>query len=486
MLVVLAACAPSAPPRTVERVALLSLDNLSGDDTLGWMAEAVPSMVSAQLTGAGKILPFRVDSSREAAVVAATQMVHGYFDRRGGKLHFEFSVEDADTHAMKPLAVEGDALHAADAIARAVDASARPFSTANAQAVEAWGRRNFEQAVQLDPDFGTAWLDLVQARVADKAAAAELAGRALTRTTLRSGLERAQIALLDSQLRDDAGPASKARAELVRLVPHDTPLLRRFADEETTARNFAQAVQFYQALLPLEPDDPTVGNLLGYARFFGGDLAGARKSFEAYGRFPGQAANALDSEGEVLFMAGQFGGAEQKFQGAHAANPAMLGGGDLQKAAFAHWLGGDLTGADKIFEEYMRFRSQGIQSIEPWRLAGWEFATGREASAAARLKQVTGPAAAMAQAQLQVLGNRAAVVAKLTEDLAGLERAYRNTPPSADGMVRVLYAKALLKAGRKVEAEKLAALWPLPESGEVSLQPLLYPMYLELRKGLAK
>lgn len=443
-------------------------------------------MASAQLTGVGKVLPFRVDSSREAAVVAATQMVHGYFDRRGGKLHFEFSVEDAEAHSIRPLAVDGNAILAADSLARLLDASAKPFSSANAQAVEAWGRRNFEQAVQLDPDFGAAWRDLVQSKAADKAVASESAGRALARTKLRSPLERAQIALLDGQLRGDGGAASKARAELVRLVPGDAALMRRFAEEETAARNFAQAAKFYQSLMPLEPGDPSVANLLGYAQFFAGDLVGARKSFEAYGRLPGQAANALDSEGEVLFMAGQFAEAEQKFLGAHAANPAMLGGADLQKAAYAHWLGGDLAGADKLFEQYMKYKSQSVESVEPWRSAVWDYATGREANAAERLRQVTGPAAAMAQAQLQVLSKRAEVVAKLTGDLPGLERAYRGTAPSADGMVRVLYATALLKAGRKAEAERLAVLWPLPDSGEAALQPLLYPLYLELKKDLAK
>lgn len=467
-------------------MAFLSLDNLSGDDALTWMAEAVPNMAAAQLAGVGKILPLRADSSREAAAGAATQMVHGYFDRRGGKLHFEFSVEDADTHAMRPIALDGDALQASDAVAKALDSAARPFSTANPRAAEAWGRRDFERAVQMDPDFGAAWRDLVQSRMADPKAAVETAGLALARAGLRSPLERAQIAVLDAQIRGDAGAASKTRAELVRLVPNDATLVRKFADEETTARNFGQSAQFYAALRRLEPGDPTVGNLLGYAQFFGGDLAVARRTLQEYGQLPGQAANALDSEGEVLFMAGQFGEAEQLFLKAHAANPSMLGGGDLQKAAYAHWLGGDLAGADKVFEQYLQYRSQNAEVLELWRRAGWEFATGREASARERLQQVAGPAAAMAQAQLQVLGNREAVVSKLTGDLPGLERAYRNTPPSADGMVRVLYAKALLKAGRKTEAGKLAVWWPLPESGEASLQPLLYPLYLELKEDLAK
>jgi hypothetical protein len=53
-------------------------------------------------------------------------------------------------------------------------------------------------------------------------------------------------------------------------------------------------------------------------------------------------------------------------------------------------------------------------------------------------------------------------------------------------VVRVFYARGLLKAGRKAEAEKLLELWPLPDSGEASLQPLLFPLYLELKKELGK
>jgi tetratricopeptide (TPR) repeat protein len=470
----------------VERVAFLSIDNLSGDESLSWMSLAVPSIASAQLAGVGRILPLRADTSRDAAAVGATQLVHGYFDRRKGALHFEFSIEDAVSHAMRAVPTEGDALHAAAAIASAVDSGAKPFSTANAEAAQAWGKQAFERAIQLDPDFGTAWRDLIQSRAAKPAEAAELAGKALARQGLRSSMERAQIALLSGQLAGDPSAIGKASAELVRLMPNDGEPLRRVAELETNARNFSHAVELYQTYLRLEPDDALALNLLGYVQFYAGDLAGARKSFEEYGRRPGQAPNALDSQGEILFMAGQFGEAERYFLRAHEVNPAMLDGADLQKAAYAHWLGGDLKGADAIFEKYLQYRTDHADQTVTWRRAGWEFATGRVSEAKDHLKGVVGPTAQMARGQLQVFDNSAKVIESLTKDLAALEQSYRRTPPSADGLVRVLYARGLWQAGKKTEAQRLAAWWPLPESGDASLQPLLYPMYLELKKELAK
>jgi hypothetical protein len=92
----------------------------------------------------------------------------------------------------------------------------------------------------------------------------------------------------------------------------------------------------------------------------------------------------------------------------------------------------------------------------------------------------------MAQAQLQVFANRDKVIQGLTKDLTALGQKYARTAPASDGAVRVLYAKGLLDAGRKTDAEKLMALWPLPESGDPALQPLIYPLYLELKKALGK
>jgi hypothetical protein len=86
----------------------------------------------------------------------------------------------------------------------------------------------------------------------------------------------------------------------------------------------------------------------------------------------------------------------------------------------------------------------------------------------------------LAQRQLQVWQNLEAV----PSDLANLEKVYRRSNPSSDGLVRTLYAEALVRTGRKDEARSLVKLWPLPEQSDSVLQSLMYPTFLELRKTL--
>jgi len=65
-----------------------------------------------------------------------------------------------------------------------------------------------------------------------------------------------------------------------------------------------------------------------------------------------------------------------------------------------------------------------------------------------------------------------------------LRQTYERTPPATDGLVRTLYASALLQAGQKDEARKLVERWPLPEGSDSFFQAIMYPRFLELRKAL--
>jgi hypothetical protein len=94
---------------------------------------------------------------------------------------------------------------------------------------------------------------------------------------------------------------------------------------------------------------------------------------------------------------------------------------------------------------------------------------------------VTGPAAGVAGAQLALWKDPS----KLPQDPAALKQAYDRTPPTADGLPRVLYAAALMHAGQKDEARKLIALWPLPGAEtDPLLQSFVFPKYLELKQEL--
>ena len=477
----------------MERVAFLPFENLSGDAALDWISTAGPTIVVDQLLGTptGAVpatVPVRAGALRDAYASGATQLVHGYFEKRGkgsqDALHFEFVVEDAQTHkALQTLADDGDALPSLDRLAKEIDVGAHAFSSSNSQAVAAWARGEFESAVSLDPDFGAAWLSWARARAAtgDTQQATEIVARALGRSSLKSPVDRAQLDLLSAGLRKDEPAQQRALAALARLMPHDSTLLRQLAAQETNARHFSESAQFYQAVLKEDPDDSDSWNLLGYAQAFAGDPESARKSFERYGSNPAHAANALDSQGEGWFLNGKFVDAEKAFLEAHAKSPAMLGGGDLLKAAYARWLQGDLAGADQQFSQYLAFRSQQKDPVIPWRQAAWEYSTGRSSAAIARLSSVTGPAAGIAQQQLAIWRDPS----KLPRDLEALKRAYERTPPALDGITRVLFAGALADAGQKDEARKLLVLWPLPGAeGDPLLQSFLFPKYLELKREL--
>jgi Flp pilus assembly protein TadD len=482
-LALLAASCTRSSRGPAQRIALLPFDNLTANPALDWIASAAPAIVAEQLTGAAAVFPLRAQTLGEAYAARATRFVHGYFDRRGGALHFELTIEDASGHKMVlNTAMSADVLPAMNTFARTVDPTARSFSTSNPEAVAAWGQGDYQRAVALDPNFSGAWLNWVQARMGagDTEGALKIAGDALARLAQGSSpIDRAQLELLGATLRRDEHAREQELVTLASLLPNDPSIARTLADLEMNARRFPQAVKIYQELLRLDPHDISTPNQLGYAEAFAGDLDAARKSFEQYGREPGQEANSLDSLGEAMFLHGRFVEAEKYFLQAHAKD--KTDGHDLLKAAYARWLQGDLPKADALFAQYRAFRTQLNDPLLFWREAVWEYSTGRSASAVARLESASGQGADLAKAQLLVWRDPS----RVPHDAAALKQIYDRTSPPSDGLIRTLYAAALIEAGQKEEARKLVELWPLPEAvGDDLLRGFLYPKFLENRDSL--
>ncbi len=479
-LLALAACS-RAPQRTVERIAILPFDNLTGEAALDWVSAAGPAMLVEELAGSSRILAVRVNTVGVADLGGATQLLHCTYTQRGGALEISYALEDAERHRMVSTgSASGAALFAVSMLARTLDAGATPFSTPNAEAAAAWGRGEFERAVTLDPDFGAAWGSwIVQVQQSGKPDGAEaIAERALARASLRTPLNRAQIQLSSALLRKDETARIAALTELSRLTPRDSGTLLALAEIEQRQRRFPAAEEFYRRALAIDPDNGGALNGLGYAQGESGDLDGAKKTLEQYGQKPEQAVNALDSLGEVHFMNGRFAEAYNYFTRATMRQADFLGGAPLLKAAYAHWLAGNLAGADALMQKYLANQND-IQIV--WKQATWLYATGRRDQALAMLdKAPANQAAAMARQRSVWRGE-----VHPPEDLEQLKRIYESTNPAADGLPRTLYAAALAKAGKTDEARALLKMWPLPESAaDPMLQSLLYPRFLELRKTL--
>ena len=483
LLLVLAACAPT-PRRNVDRLALLPFENLTGDASLDWIASAAPSIVAAEITGAANILPIRVETVRDAYLNRATRLVHGYFTRRGASLHFQTEIEDPARHKMVAAeAVDGTVLFAMNDVARRLAPGARPFSTANQDAVAAWGHGDFERAVTIDPDFGTAWGYWAQqlGGSGKQVEAVAVAARALARPSLRSPLERARLELLSATIEKDVAKQNAALAALVGMSPNDVSLLSALAETETLARRFSAAAGLYRKILEIDPGNAVALNSLGYAEANAGHLDAATKALEQYGKSLDQSTNSLDSLGEVHFMNGRFAEAERYFQQAYRRDPRFLAGATLMKAAYAHWLGGDLAGADAIFNRYREDRMNQKDASAVWREATWLYATGRREQAISKLMEAPADQSQLVQRQLAVWRGEV----QATKDLPTLKKLYDGSVPPNDGEFRTFYAAALAAAGKKGEASTLLARWPLPDlGGDPLFQSLVYPEFMELRREL--
>src|SRR5579871_2428398 len=237
----LAACWRSTA-NAPQRVAILAVDNLSGDPSLDWIAAAAPKILASQLAGANAAVA--AASSSDAYAAGATRFVHGYFDRRAGAaapLHFEFQIEDAATHRMNDaLTVSGDAIPTLDTLAHRLDPAAHPFSSSNPQAIEAFGRGEYERAVELDPDFSAAWLAWAQSiAAAAPVKAADITTRALAHPGLRGASDRTRLELLAASLTHD--PEAELRALEGLSSPTDPNSARALAEAAMNAREFARA-----------------------------------------------------------------------------------------------------------------------------------------------------------------------------------------------------------------------------------------------------
>jgi tetratricopeptide (TPR) repeat protein len=536
------------PATLVERLAVMPLENLSSDPQWNWYSRASSAVVEYDLAGAKNIFAKTTDSLSAAQAMQASRVLEGYFFERNGRIGIRATVEDLrNTKAVEHFEIEGPVaggfLPLTNELARRLSSGARRFGTSNenafrfyGEALEASGAEATERALQsamdADPGFAVSYLD--QARLLAATGARDRALQVIQageRGKQLDSIERAGLQYVAAAASGDANARIQALEMLANVTPANANLFADLGEAQFERRNFQAAVRNYQAATLLNPDDPRTWNALGYALAWTGNLNGARQAIQEYGKLTPEGANALDSLGEVSFYLGDFQSAAKYFQQAAQRNPA-----ELLKAAEARLMTGDLREADELFAKHLGPNVRGGGAGVDYRMAQWEYLTGRPKAGMTRMEKVaqepSGDLQALALSQLSIwkleTGDRSAAIdlanqavahaqapqarelGELSRSIAGgsavrsgsglvdayallfaqkyrealplLQAAYEATNPSADGQIRVLLAWARVETGGFAEAGKLLEICPLPlSSGEPMLASLIFPRYFALR-----
>jgi len=484
-------------------MAVLLFENLTADPSLNWMERGISEMLADQFSASPRLHVLPAVEHSNAARAGAHRVVSGYFSAVEKRLRLSAWVQRGASGKIQRMAsAEGPLsegiLPLIDGVARQLDSAVQPLPTRNEQALRLYvtGReardpesaaQNFARAVELDPGVGpayVAWAQLAAAR-ADRQNGQrilELARPVLPR--LRE-IDRARLDLAEALLDNNTPGRTKALETLSRLTPADAGLLRTLGDLELNERRYPAAIDFYRRAASVEPENPAVLNMLGYAHALAGNLDGAVDALREYERLEPAEANPLDSLGDVHFRVGRFADAEQFYRQAYTKNPRGAGLASLAKAAQARLMTGDIPGADAIYGDYLKALESAKDPLVELRRAHWLYLSGRKQAAVQRLQKLARRAThpeirarvnahlavwrlergdrARARAYVEAGGpsNLTALLRFLTEPPAPASelavRAERTfTEPSQERMKQFALGYALLLAG---EFDRATPLW---------------------------
>jgi Flp pilus assembly protein TadD len=405
------------------KLAILRFENLSGDPSLDWVGRALSEVIGSELSGVpnlrvvssanlhaiDRVLGARaisapgISSERSQAVAAgAAQLGYGDYTVRNGKLEVQLTIEDArGIKATKLITVSGpaaDVLGAGTAIARQISPSAVPYGTRNPAALESYMKAlettdptvrevGLGVAVAADPNFVAPYRLLadVKTQRQDLAGAVATLDQALARGNGIPELERANLEFQSAELKGNSEARQTALAKLVKLDSGNADLWSALAVSLMNRHEYRQALQAFQKASELEPQDPTVLNLTGYAAAQAGDIDAAMGALRRYATLRPNDPNALDSSGDANLITGRFDEAEKYYLQSAKLDPNFNNNGPLLKAAITRLLAGDPSGANNLAERYFAARAEANDPILDYRRAQWMWLSGRRKAAAQQM-----------------------------------------------------------------------------------------------------
>jgi tetratricopeptide (TPR) repeat protein len=410
----------------VERIAIVRFENLGADASSDWMGRAFSDIIASELgdtpgiyaipavrvhtieTGMGgrPVTAPGISAERTAALAAgATKIVFGQYAIRGGTLEARMTVEDELTGKMTVLnavsAPPADIVSAASELARQISARLTPYGTRNPLVVEAHVKAfehldspdmadELEKAIAADRNFGPSYRQLAQLRIQHQ----DIAG---AEDTLKQGLalgnaipasERALMQLQDATLRNDSNLRLQALTSLAAADPYNADAWQQLGAAGMAVHRYAQAADAFRKATDVEPDDGNLWNQLAYAAAYAGDATAATNAIEHYRKIQPQSPNPVDSLGDVHLILGHLRQAEEVYSQNARKFPEFYAGLDFLKAALAHLMTGDVTGADALAQLYFDARAKAKDPVLAYRRAQWAWISGRRKAACQQMAQL--------------------------------------------------------------------------------------------------
>lgn len=528
---------------------MLPFENLTAQRSLDWAGVAASGVLTRMLSGSSRLHIETAATARAALLGGASHIVRGYFDLRDGRLRFYATLDDENAHrtvkSFEAIAPPDGIVGAAAEIARQTGQPVQPLSSANPEAVRAWGEAlassdvpgriaALERAAAAQPPFGPAFADLAELAAAsgNRDLAARTVANAKSASASFAPLDRARLDLVAAALTGDPAARRNALAQFSKLSPTDPAPLAELAQSDLKRHDYNSAAQNLSSALALAPGNVQLLNQLGYAEAFRGNYDAAHNALDRARALQPDQPNPLDSLGEVAYFFGRFDEAEKYFLAADSRSPGFLNGAEVVKAAQCRLLKGDRAGADELFKKYLGGAIDAAHPVALTRWAQWLRITGRRKQAADALAQASNSPASAPQQLIWALADRdpaaaasalarcqsgSAVMAAvcralsgqptplpaqleqqaraysalLTGDYAGaiptLQPLYERSDSVAEFEPRVLYLSALAGAGKIAEAAKLVDPYPFViQNGEMLFAGLQFPRYLEVRAAVRK
>jgi Flp pilus assembly protein TadD len=249
-----------------------------------------------------------------------------------------------------------------------------------------------EKAIAADPNFGPTYRQLAQfkAQQRDGGGARDLLEQALARGNRIPNSERALIQLESANLRNDTAARLEALTALAKADPYDPETWHELGAASMAAHRYPQAVEAYRKAVGIEPDNADFWNQFGYAAAYAGDAATATSALERYRKLLPETPNPVDSLGDVNLISGRLSEAEEYYRQCARKNPEFYAGLDFLKAAMAHLMTGDVSGADALAQQYFDARAAAKDPLVEYRKAQWAWISGRRKAACRQMEQLAG------------------------------------------------------------------------------------------------